>query len=259
MPHSFNSKAGKTGVVGRSYRETASDDELDGDDELGTWEEEADINLVPDAAQMALLDALSSRTFGTIAQKTNQLKAFADFRTLVIFRVPLGAMPPAVVQAVLDRAAKPTGNAKEVAQLMLDVANLPVTPPKPHQVRTDEMWSSLNVFVQLVSKAGAKVRAHHRPPPASTSVHPFCRRRARSLQHPRSARHRHCAWTRAPSSAPSHCLTLTPPPHRAPPSHAPRALTRRSKRTRPRSRRTAPSCSHWRHRTAPSSARCRRR
>ena len=188
---------------------------------------EGEINLVSGDDEEALLEALSSRGFGPIAQKSAQLKELAGFEHAINVRIPIGAMPNSDVQAILlKRAKKPSGSAKAVAQLLLDVSRLPITQPKAHQVQTGKMWAAHQcVIVQLVEKAQAKVRARS-----------------------------------TPSSAPSRCVTLTPPthpptPHRAPP----RALARRSKWTRPRTRRTATSCSNWRIRTAASSATCQRR
>ena len=100
-----------------------------------------------------------------IAQKSAQLKEFAAFEAVINVRIPTAIVASPDVKAILKRAKKPSGNAKAVAQVVLDVSCLPITQPRPHQVRTDKMWVAHQVLVQLVEKAQEKVRAPLRPPP----------------------------------------------------------------------------------------------
>ena len=171
--HSFNAKAGK-GRGASPVNPWSDEDEFDVEAEA--------VGKAGEGDNEALLEALKSRTCGTIAMKAAQLKKFADYAVAITVRIQLGAMAGPDVQAILERAGNASGTAKAVAQVVLDVSSLPITPPKAHQVRKDKMWAAFQVLVQLVEKARVKVRAPPRPPP-------------------------------------SRCVTLTPPTH--PPTHPP--------------------------------------
>ena len=153
--HSFNAKAGK----GR------------GASPVNPWSDEDELDVEAEAVGKAgegdneVLEALKSRTCGTIAMKAAQLKKFADYAVAITVRIQLGAMAGPDVQAILERAGNASGTAKAVAQVVLDVSSLPITPPKAHQVRKDKMWAAFQVLVQLVEKARVKIRAPPRPPP----------------------------------------------------------------------------------------------
>ena len=67
-------------------------------------------------------------------------------------RIPTAIVASPDVKAILKRVKKPSGNAKAVAQVVLDVSCLPITQPRPHQVRTDKMWVAHQVLVQLVEQ-----------------------------------------------------------------------------------------------------------
>ena len=162
--HSFNAKAGK-GRGASPVNPWSDEDELDVEAEA--------VGKAGEGDNEALLEALKSRTCGTIAMKAAQLKKFADYAVAITVRIQLGAMAGPDVQAILERAGNARGNAsgtaKAVAQVVLDVSSLSITPPKAHQVRNDKMWAAFQVLVQLVEKARVKVRAPPRPPPRAVS------------------------------------------------------------------------------------------
>ena len=115
--------------------------------------------------------------------KVAQLKTFAKHADAITVRIP-DAIDSANVKAILKRAGNASGNAKAkaVAQLVLDVSRLPITPPRSSQVRTDKMWADHQVLVQLVEKAREKVRAPPRPPRA---LDPVLRTRPPPIARPR--------------------------------------------------------------------------
>ena len=111
--HSFNTKAGK----GR------------GASPVNHWSDDDESDVEAEADDEALLEALKSATCGTIRMKVAQLKTFAKHADAITVRIP-DAIDSANVKAILKRAGNASGNAKAkaVAQLVLDVSRLPITP-----------------------------------------------------------------------------------------------------------------------------------
>jgi len=161
--HSFNARAGKGRGVS-PVNHWSDDDESDVEAAAVGKAEEGEINLVPGDEQ-ALEHAIT-------------------------VRIPIGAMASSDVQAILKRAKKPSGNAKAVAQVVLDVA---------------------------VFRSPSRERTRSGPtrcgPPTSCWCSSSRRRRRRSVRPPALS---------TPPSAPSRCVTLTPPTYPPTPIARPR-------------------------------------